>query len=882
MNPQNSAKDPDNGNQSNLGDNFGNIAGGNSLFGYPPPSSIREKQDIINDITLSSAKAGSYIPGVSLESPNVSLPLFTPQRYSLADSKLTDTIDGRESTDVNRSSAFPLHQTLGQIAETFHDRNRVSNQLGETSDVIEHEDSYGEEEEEDGDNELALGAQGAESTGRWTRQEHELFLEALKKYGKEWKKVASMVKTRTVVQTRTHAQKYFQKLAKANGGHFPPGTGDDVNTPGTGERPSRKAVSGTKRVIKRALSPVQGRLLGPPMSMETPQMNREDVVSTVGYYPLETNELTPFAAHITPASLPRLTIPPPPSRFDFPQPSPAACGKRKHAELTAAEMLAGSAQSHHSAASTVDVEGIRMLSRLKDPSGNVQEEAESKRICGDISLSIMDPNALVLADNSTNEPSTPWDREILALQMQNRSRSMSRSNSCGDIRVNVSTPSEQRYFLAQVRNMIAEANIDALKALFEAAHVSAENYLQVVVSPKIASGQIKAEADNAPTGDSNNNEAKELIQRSLNKTSSGERPVLHAAILSGASQSAILDICKLLLDYGASVKAVDGETNTALHLAAERGLEKVGRLLLSKGCPANALNARGDAAVHIAARHGQAAFLETLANLGANFHLRNSHAMGPLDLAGGDDPENSPDRDYLRKLMLTLEPRLRSLILYHDDFLDHSARRPSDWEAPDRVLQIMRRLRNPLQFAENEIEISSQFEKADVVLLGRAHSPDYLAFVHSLSKQIQASQPLSNDLPPPPPPPPLPFTPHVQRFLHRQNAEDSTKPTDPNPSQGSDTSFSAGTLRAARRAAGAVAHAVDRVLLGRNRNAFCVVRPPGHHAGYRGLLDGANSCGFCIFNNVAAGALHALEDHHCERVAIVDLDIHHGEMPPPM
>ena len=55
---------------------------------------------------------------------------------------------------------------------------------------------------------------GTEHTGRWTKLEHETFLKALRKYGKEWKKVAAMVKTRTVVQTRTHAQKYFQKLQK--------------------------------------------------------------------------------------------------------------------------------------------------------------------------------------------------------------------------------------------------------------------------------------------------------------------------------------------------------------------------------------------------------------------------------------------------------------------------------------------------------------------------------------------------------------------------------------------------------------------------------------------------------------------------------------------
>lgn len=70
------------------------------------------------------------------------------------------------------------------------------------------------------------------------------------------------------------------------------------------------------------------------------------------------------------------------------------------------------------------------------------------------------------------------------------------------------------------------------------------------------------------------------------------------------------------------------------------------------------------------------------------------------------------------------------------------------------------------------------------------------------------------------------------------------------------------------------------VLVGRSRNAFCITRPPGHHAGINGLLDGGESCGFCIFNNVAAGAMHALSDENhrpkCERCAIVDIDIHHG------
>jgi len=58
-------------------------------------------------------------------------------------------------------------------------------------------------------------AAAGENTGRWTAEEHALFLQGLEQHGKGWKKIASLIKSRTVVQIRTHAQKYFQKLAKA-------------------------------------------------------------------------------------------------------------------------------------------------------------------------------------------------------------------------------------------------------------------------------------------------------------------------------------------------------------------------------------------------------------------------------------------------------------------------------------------------------------------------------------------------------------------------------------------------------------------------------------------------------------------------------------------
>jgi len=78
------------------------------------------------------------------------------------------------------------------------------------------------------------------------------------------------------------------------------------------------------------------------------------------------------------------------------------------------------------------------------------------------------------------------------------------------------------------------------------------------------------------------------------------------------------------------------------------------------------------------------------------------------------------------------------------------------------------------------------------------------------------------------------------------------------------------SLHAALLAAGAGINVVDLVMTGSVANAFCNVRPPGHHAGR------ANAAGFCIFNNIAVAAAHALEFHGLKRVAIADFDVHHG------
>jgi acetoin utilization deacetylase AcuC-like enzyme len=85
-----------------------------------------------------------------------------------------------------------------------------------------------------------------------------------------------------------------------------------------------------------------------------------------------------------------------------------------------------------------------------------------------------------------------------------------------------------------------------------------------------------------------------------------------------------------------------------------------------------------------------------------------------------------------------------------------------------------------------------------------------------------------------------------------------------------DTSLNPYSWRAALRAAGAAVAATDAVISGELTNAFCSVRPPGHHATPREAM------GFCFFNNIAIAAMHALESHGLQRVAIVDFDVHHG------
>ena len=234
---------------------------------------------------------------------------------------------------------------------------------------------------------------GQEHTGRWTREEHEAFLSALKMYGKEWKKVAAKVKTRTVVQTRTHAQKYFQKLAKSAEGKDDQGEVEmrvvsEAKKPASQKKkprlspqpqhllaPRAETVARTASVASAAqvmtsLHQSQQQSLSSgdsPTSMAhgfqtastaTPNADQshDQFPSSHGFSnafaepkPVYSTPHSASKSSIGTSSFPMKIVAPAHDsamkRGKFPEPSPAACGKRKLAEIAAARMLAGVAAS---------------------------------------------------------------------------------------------------------------------------------------------------------------------------------------------------------------------------------------------------------------------------------------------------------------------------------------------------------------------------------------------------------------------------------------------------------------------------------------------------------------------------------------------------------
>jgi len=336
----------------------------------------------------------------------------------------------------------------------------------------------------------------------------------------------------------------------------------------------------------------------------------------------------------------------------------------------------------------------------------------------------------------------------------------------------------------------------------------------------------------------------------------------YTALLSAAADpdpQRAVDFTSHLLDVGANIHMCDTDGYTALHWAAASGNAEVIAILVNAGASVHSQSHNGDTALHQASRFAQVNCIHALLEkFSAPTGTRNDQHKTPMEVAGQYCASRSLSRKRTEAARLAFFKNVKhfkTLVLHHDECLGHRTSKTHQ-EAPERCVVILGKVVRsiPAPF----LHVSSNFPAVTKTQLLYAHDAKYIDFVFDLHNKVAVGST-------------VPFTPRVQ-VMHgvgRKDVKDEL---------GCDTFFSKGSLPAALRAAGAVCNAVDRVVTGYNRNAFCIVRPPGHHAGISGLLHNAVSCGFCIFNNIAIGAVHALHrfPQKIRRVAIVDFDVHHG------
>eukprot|EP00531_Pseudo-nitzschia_arenysensis_P020379 CAMPEP_0116124778 /NCGR_PEP_ID=MMETSP0329-20121206/5460_1 /TAXON_ID=697910 /ORGANISM="Pseudo-nitzschia arenysensis, Strain B593" /LENGTH=1205 /DNA_ID=CAMNT_0003618777 /DNA_START=244 /DNA_END=3858 /DNA_ORIENTATION=- len=846
---------------------------------------------------------------------------------------------------------------------------------------------------------------GQEQTGRWTKEEHEAFLKGLKLYGKEWKKVAAKVKTRTVVQTRTHAQKYFQKLAKANEGkdditQVDMGTASEARRGASALKKKRTAVSTSNKIARTASVASAAQVittlgqhplpLGRPLEVssqnhgfQTAAGNGHKVMTAISskdhsmYQPTHgfsssfantsVSEARPQSissaavndvmmggnkflrgkpSAIGTSSFPSMKIVAPAhdsaiKQGKFPEPSPAACGKRKLAEIAAARMLAGVAasetlltpsqsQSHDGikrTAASLSRRGPNHLGNIEDgtatpppeerhaisqafqtqkPQGTISMAGNAvssltggPRNTMGLSLQIVNPESLGVSregivgrkKHGQNSPVTPWEGQLQALVSEEKLKGPSKDVSAGG--------------LPKVPSIGAR-------------DITSSSSIHPICGPSSGFGRSllhKAVCDmDMPAVQSQLLSRPDYCDRRDYKDYCPIHSACALCMKDIKNSFLACEIVRMLITSGADASIRDPEGNTPLHWAARAGDKATAQLLLVNHNPKDAKNERGETPLHWALRSGRVGIsvASSLIENGARPSVWNIQFKRPIDVAADgffdepdpvmsiralDEKKKKLKKEHRQKLknaaierkearanLFNCSAQSRTLVLYHPECLEHIPKAEGDWENPTRIKSIMERIQTSHtdsgtpSIYPREIQVSKEFERASLDLLSRVHSTEYLRFVNELSKDLERQQKEQNardgnNENSSGAPPVVPFTPMVQRSMTKVIDSSSVK-----LGEHSDTSFSAGSLRAARRAAGAVQHAVDCVLVGRHRNAFCVVRPPGHHAGINGLLDGGESCGFCIFNSVAAGAMHAISDERlmCERCAIVDFDAHHG------
>jgi acetoin utilization deacetylase AcuC-like enzyme/ankyrin repeat protein len=304
-------------------------------------------------------------------------------------------------------------------------------------------------------------------------------------------------------------------------------------------------------------------------------------------------------------------------------------------------------------------------------------------------------------------------------------------------------------------------------------------------------------------------------------------------ISSSVHEPSVVVTQLLLTTTGIEIDALNSVGQTPLHVACARGNWSVVRLLLEAGASSKVKDRRGMTPGQVALKRGMPIPNDLLPSLG-----------DPVASTNG-----APPRD------LIVDPDCPTLLICHELCMLHRTcppiRRDSAEEAPPENVRRLHVLLNPadgiLKGGEfGRLVWDGKARRASMVDILKVHEYNYVELISRACLSIPD---------------------HPQSVAH----------LDP------DTTISRWSFEAALRAAGSVCDAVDRVIAGDYRNAFCSVRPPGHHAGPRGIVKCANdmegSHGFCLLNNVAIGAAYARSMYRNDgirKIAIIDFDVHHG------
>jgi acetoin utilization deacetylase AcuC-like enzyme len=328
------------------------------------------------------------------------------------------------------------------------------------------------------------------------------------------------------------------------------------------------------------------------------------------------------------------------------------------------------------------------------------------------------------------------------------------------------------------------------------------------------------------------------------------------------------------------LEAKDRVGQRPLHRCAEKNAVTSARVLLAAGANVGAATGMGATPLHVCAAHGSAAVWALLRESGAA-------CRGHADIYGRDAVECAIRHgwavdDATETLLHRIQsiggdgsaaaPKAATALLTHPLCMEHFSCPPAELESsppPENV----RRLTVLLDGKDGALRCSHLNEGSEEgarsllwVEEARAAAMADVLRVHEWS--------------------------HVRKLQYVcDGCQADGDAEDEGRGQGGgmahldgDTSVSQLSFRAALRGAGSVCQAVDMVMSGEVRNAFCAVRPPGHHAGPRGLCQndyGENepdSHGFCLLNNLSIGAAYAMNlyRHSVRRVAMVDFDVHHG------